>query len=373
MPRPVALAAIALLIGCNHTEPFSTPSNGTDQPFNPSPPVQLTLNDGVDRIPAWLPDGSGILYAAQQRGTRDHDHCLALLSASGGRQQSLWCNYPTGAEWTDAFLSAAVAPDGRFAFLAGSSTINGSNPEILGIRLSATVDPWSATVIRRIPYPGAGANVTAAAQLRWLGSGQLAFLAQRVRYRKECSGCTADTLLATLDVALISLADPEAMPIPVPGTARATGIAPIEGDGALLYTLAGDSRVFRHQLATGAVEVVHDFGSAGIARDPHLAGNRLAVVVGGVVGTEVDPEIGTIQWDSGGVIHLFDLADGSDVPLVTTETLYRRPALSPAGDKVVAEGYRYTVTQTQDPVSGQVVVDTVMHPDSDLFLIEGSR
>ena len=37
MPRSAALAVLALLLACSHTEPFSTPATGTDQPFSPSP------------------------------------------------------------------------------------------------------------------------------------------------------------------------------------------------------------------------------------------------------------------------------------------------------------------------------------------------
>src|SRR5688572_10113746 len=70
--------AFLLLLGCGHTEPFGSTPGGTEQPFDPSPPVRLTLNQGPDRGAAWLPDGSGILYSAQQLGRDDHDVCLAL-------------------------------------------------------------------------------------------------------------------------------------------------------------------------------------------------------------------------------------------------------------------------------------------------------
>ena len=41
----LALAGGALLVlACGHTEPFSTPPYGTTEPFDPTPPVRLTLN-----------------------------------------------------------------------------------------------------------------------------------------------------------------------------------------------------------------------------------------------------------------------------------------------------------------------------------------
>ena len=332
--------------------------------------MRLTLNRANDRVPTWVADGSGIVYSAQ-RETGDRDRCLALLPAGGGRQEALWCDFPSGPEWTDAFLSTAVASDGRVAYLDASSTINGSNPELLEIRVSPALDPWRSSRIRRLPYTSSSTEVSAGAQLRWLGADRLAMLAQRWRARKECTACTADTLLATVSIDLLSVSDPAAPPVQVPGTGNATGLA-TSGSEAVLYTLVGDSRIYRRDLVTGTVEVVRDFAGVGIARDLDLSGNRLAVVVGGIVGTEVDPELGTIQWDSGGVIHVLDLASGNDVPVAADTRLYRRPALNPTGERLVAEGYPFTINLTQDPVTGTVTRDTIMSPDSDLFLVDGA-
>ena len=46
-----------LLLGCGHSEPFTNPNIGTDQPFDPGPPVRLTANVGGDLQPAWTADG----------------------------------------------------------------------------------------------------------------------------------------------------------------------------------------------------------------------------------------------------------------------------------------------------------------------------
>ena len=55
--------------------------------------------------------------------------------------------------------------------------------------------------------------------------------------------------------------------------------------------------------------MVHDFGAEGIARDVHAVGNRVAAVVGGRVAFSVDSLLGPVQWDSGGVLHVFDLEE----------------------------------------------------------------
>ena len=51
-PRP-RLLPLFLLLGCGHSEPFTNPDTGTDQPFDPGPPVRLTANRGGDFEPGW--------------------------------------------------------------------------------------------------------------------------------------------------------------------------------------------------------------------------------------------------------------------------------------------------------------------------------
>src|SRR4026209_1690447 len=56
-PRP-RLLPLFLLLGCGHSEPFTNPDTGTDQPFDPGPPVRLTANRGGDFAPAWPGGGA---------------------------------------------------------------------------------------------------------------------------------------------------------------------------------------------------------------------------------------------------------------------------------------------------------------------------
>ena len=64
-----------------------------------------------------------------------------------------------------------------------------------------------------------------------------------------------------------------------------------------------------------------------------------------------DPTFGEAQRDSGGVIHVVDLASGDDVALQDDLLLFRHPVLSPTGDRVVAEGYPVTSTPLGTTVS----------------------
>jgi hypothetical protein len=111
--------------------------------------------------------------------------------------------------------------------------------------------------------------------------------------------------------------------------------------------------------------VVHDFGPAGVARDVHASGSRVAVVVGGRVAFGVHPRAGPVQWDSGGTLHVVDLDGGDDLVLDTPGRLYRRPAVSPDGSSIVAEGFPLVIT---GPASAP---DTTVSRSGDLYLFGG--
>jgi hypothetical protein len=151
----------------------------------------------------------------------------------------------------------------------------------------------------------------------------------------------------------------------VPGTELATCGAPILDGSAILYTLPNDTRIYRRAMGSGDVTVEHDFGAEGIARDVHAVGNRVATVVGGRVAFSVDSLLGPVQWDSGGVLHVFNLEETDSHSLDTPGWVYRRPALSPDGSRIVAEGYTLIVTQL--PVGA----DTTVSKSGDIYLFGG--
>jgi hypothetical protein len=145
----------------------------------------------------------------------------------------------------------------------------------------------------------------------------------------------------------------------VPGTDSASSVALGAGD-TIYYTLANNSRVFRRTLGTGDTATVWDFGAAGIARDVQVRAAKLYAVVGGVVSYAHDPSLGPIQRDQGGVVHAVDLVFGSDAALPAAGRLYRHLALSPDGQRIVAEGYDFGVTG----------VDTVVSRHATLWLLD---
>ena len=84
----LGLAAVA----CAHSEPFGVQEVGTDVPFSSELPVRLTYSDGDDRTPAWLPDGSGIIYSSERLDEAAHDRCLLVLPPGGGRVTRSICS-----------------------------------------------------------------------------------------------------------------------------------------------------------------------------------------------------------------------------------------------------------------------------------------
>jgi hypothetical protein len=369
LPRWLPLCAV---FACGHTEPFTPRKFDTDQPFSPSEPVQLTLNQGPDRRAAWLPDGSGLLYSSQQLDTEDKDVCLALLPPTGGRQRQRTCTFSIdGDELTESVESAAARDDGQLAYIAAVSFISAIGPSDESLVLSSLANPVSRTPILSLPYtiPGRPTH-QGLSQLHWLSPDRLLYLGENVLMFRPCQFCQLDTLRSGLHAVSLSVGAGIGAPEAIPGTDNASGVSPGSNTDEIYYTINGDTRVYRRILSTGEVVVAHDFGPAGIARDVHVAGNRLAAVVGGRVHFANDPVLGPTQWDSGGVVHVVGLSDGSDIPLTGLGALglYRRPRLSPGGTEVVAERYPLNLIEIRGPEGALIRVDTLVVRDGDLYL-----
>ena len=357
------LLALVAALGCRHTEPFSTPPFDRDQPFSPTPPVRLTLNRDPDLQPTWLPDGSGILYSTQRVGVQGNDVCLARLPATGGSQRQLTCSLtPNSINLTDVLESAAAAADGRLAYLAATSSIGAVVPDAQNIVLGSVSDPATSQLLHSVPYTIPGGRLDqGVSQIHWLGPNRLVFLGEAVTVRRPCQFCPPDTLRSGLDAVWLNVDGTPATIHGIAGTDFASGVSPGATEDEVYYSLNGDSRVYRKQLSTGGVTVAHDFGPAGFARDVHVVGDRLAAVVGGRVAFTVDSSLGPTQWDSGGVAHVVNLQDGTDMT-VDGPGLFRRPQLSPSGTSIVAEVYPLNIVRFLDGTA-----DTTVSKVGDLY------
>jgi WD40-like Beta Propeller Repeat len=358
------LCLVASAPACSHTEPFANPETG-EQPFDPGPPARLTLNPAQDGSPSWLADGSAILYSAQQLNRVDLDVCLAELPPTGGQQRRLTCDIPGSGASSDAAQSSAASADGRIALLsAGNGNIGGTSPVFLDLALIPTLDGVDVQRVRALPFtPSGGTLQDYAGHLHWLTADALVYVGQHFDVKRDCPTCILDTVLTSTEVTTLTVDGTTATA--VPGTALATGVAPVLDGTAILYTLPNDSRIYRRVLGSGDVTVVHDFGSAGIARDVHAVGNRVTAVVGGRVAFSEDPRFGPVQWDSGGVVHVVDLGETGSTTLDTPGRLYRRPALSPDGTRIAAEGYPLIIT------GGPTDTDTTVSRSGDIYLFGG--
>jgi len=365
------LLALCAGVGCGHSEAFSPRKFDTDQPFDPTPPVQITLNRGHDRGASWLPDGSAILYSTQSPESRDNDMCLAVLPATGGRQRALTCDLTqNGINLTESIESAAPTADGRLAYVAATGALGALVPDAQALSLATVADPATGVPLVSLPYTIPGRQTHGGvSQIHWLGPNRLLFLGEAVNIITSCLDCERDTVRSGLDAVWLDLTG--GTPQAVPGTDNASGVSPGSGEDEIYYTLAGDTRVYRHLLSTGASLVVHDFGAAGIARDVHVVGDRMAVVVGGRVHFTVDPSLGPTQWDSGGIVHLVSLLDGSELAIADPQQLglFRRPRLSPSGSQIVVERHQIVLTGIPDQNGTVNEVDSTVVRSGDLYLV----
>jgi hypothetical protein len=351
--RGLAVLALATLAGCGHSEPFQPLDTTTDQPFRPGAPTRLTYNAGKDLRPAWLPDGSGFVYAWQQIGQPNKDRCLGIMSATGGTRVQTICNPdPTSADSLDLFDSPSPSPDGRILYIRGSSPPSALAPSWAGVFAGPLSDPLAAVKLLNLPFTPPGDSMQGhISHARWVSSTRVMFLGEQVDYIGVVSKDTVVTGRAIIDM---DLSGPTPTISSVPGTSDARSLDLTSNRDTLVYTLAFDTRVYARALATGQVSVLHDFGARGPAQEATIRGNQLVAVVG------VRPE--------GGVLVSVDLSTGTEA-LIPGGGLYffRQPAFSPVGSppRLIAEGYTWSSVVIMPGLE-----DTLVSKNGDIYLYE---
>ncbi len=318
--RPLALGfALAGLAACEHAQPFNAVSGEPNVPFSTAFPRQLTFSPSADLEPSWLPDGSGIIYTFA-RGTADNDRCLAILPAEGGHQLRTMCHTPVvdDADSTNTLWDPAVGPGGALAYVRESSLPGDLAPKSRELVVASLGAPDPGLVVVGFPYLGTdGQFRDDASHLHWIGADTLVYLAEQVNY--ITSGVYADTVTIPLEIGLVDLTGAAPARTVVPGTANATSLA-VDSSGALIYTLQGDTRVYRLPRPGGAAAVLYDFGSAGVPSEVQVSGTVLVAMIGGTLTTAT----------------LGDTAV-TVIPSPDPAQSVRRPALSPSGARVVIE------------------------------------
>ena len=151
-PMRFALAVSAVLMACEHGAPFRPGEYGPNGPLNPGDPTRLTYNPGQDLIPAWLPDGSGIVYTGERLDRADRDRCLAFLPAAGGVISHYVCRTTAPDDSVNVFEDAALARD-SIAYVRASTErfLQGIAPDAQDLVVATVVAPNSARVLQRLP------------------------------------------------------------------------------------------------------------------------------------------------------------------------------------------------------------------------------
>lgn len=339
----LTLAAVlsVLQTSCDHSSAFQP------GPYPPAPPVtnflprRLTFNLGDDRTPSWLPDGSGIIYSAEREDRVDHDRCLAILPPDGGTVRTRFCQlHPIHDDSTDLMEAPAVSPDGEILFHRVVSWVGQQKLGASAIMLGSAHDPVRAAPLRPLPYTAANGRIHASIRTpQWIGPDSLVYLAEQLFY--EGSTFFPDTFYTGLDVVLLDLSAAAPAFQVIPGTDYASSVAASDEPGVIYYTLGGDSRVFRRNLATGEVSTLHDFGAGNVARDAQVKNNHLVAVVGRSVLYRFEDAHGFVQRDEGGDLAVVDLATGASTVFSTDTMLFRHPMISPDGQRIVVEVQPY--------------------------------
>lgn len=343
MRKLPALFFVGAVAAACHDAVFSPPPVSVRGPVDSGSVHRVTLNPGADLFPAWLPDGSAIVYSYDANGFPPfRARCVGAIAPEGGTRTEYSCKLRAASDSIDESDWPAPGPGGSLAY---SWSPFGRNPYLQDSTVVLVGTLASAGAGRpafSFPYIPAGSKIrkyTAASSFGWLNATTLIASAYVTTIVQDTSVTTFKPETCGKDVILLDLTTSPATLSVVANTATSTSVA-VGASGIIYYTLMGDSRVYRRVLATGEDSVVHDFGAAGIARDVSVGGGRLAAIVGGTVGTGVDPVNGEFQEDHGGLIHVVTLATDADTVLPDSGFVFRHPALSPTGDRLEAEAWQ---------------------------------
>jgi WD40 repeat protein len=351
-----ALMGLVAMTACDHAQPFQLGRGEPGGPFDGAFPRRLTFRAGANVDPSWSPDGALIAYAFQLPQA-DHDQCLGILPSQGGHLAQIVCHVPPvlDADSTNVLSNPALGPKADIAYLRESSPVGAESPRTRELVVGPMAQPESGQVVLSFPYLAPdGVLHTSLSHLRWLSGTTLVYLAELVTYQTRAT--LVDTIVTPLEIAVADVGGATAVVRVVPGTAGATSVSTIPGDSESVYvTMASDSVVYAVSVVSGARTPVYDFDSLGACVDAQAGSGRLVAILGGAT-----------QSQRAGQLYAATLPSGGPSPLTSGPyVFYERPALSPSGTQVVAEGHPVTYLRVEGGP-----VDTVVSEASDLWLLE---
>ena len=296
-----------------------------------------------------------------------HDRCLGELPPTGGTILRTVCPVSVASlDSLDALYEPAEGPHGKLLFVREASPPDGITPSSAALMLGDESDPLTASVIQPYPHTATSGKIhQGISQIRWLSDTRAVYLAEKVMYLAACGSCPLDTVRTGIEVVQLDLSGPTPVSAIVPNTDEVSSIDATGDPDQIIITRNGDGRVYQLTISTGTTVILHDFGPGQIVRDARVRGNRLYAIVGGRVSFVVDPVLGSVQRDESGPLLTVDLSTGNSSPMFVPDKYFRRPAVSPLGDHLVAESFDAVITGC-----GFNCADTTVGKVADLWLFD---
>lgn len=268
------LAAVLLLMGCEHTAPFEAREPELLGPSNGQLPIRLTYNPAEDRDPAAGPDM--IVFSRLEPGRTDLDRCLAFLPTGGGTLTQLACaGGPHADSITDGWLQPAVSAHGQIAYVRERATFPAIAPTArhLVVAPVAAPDSVSAEVLVLFQAPD-GRRVTALRELQWSGA-DLRFVMGQDSFPRVAG--VFDTLFTAISLA--ELTPTVGVPRPIAGTEGAYAHAPAP-DGGIWFVTTRAPTALIHSAADGSAPRVFGTFSRPVTALAAVDGQPVAVLGG---------------------------------------------------------------------------------------------
>ncbi|MGH7581860.1 MAG: hypothetical protein ACREL5_01390 [Gemmatimonadales bacterium] len=376
--RRGALAAVALLASCSHSDAFS-PTTSRLGPFTTGDEVQLTYNLDQDYWPTWTEDGQGILYAFVNPGASVGHRCVGLLPAAGGtRLWELCDNRYVRRDSLSSYSAYALDSTGRLLLAEAVSPRGFDFPLHAVLFLTDTANPYLRSSLLTLPITAGNVTITWLSDLAWTSPNGFIALGQQFNsgphcYRCACGPCPTDSIFGNNGVVVVgAIAGGAATVRAVDGTQGAQGYALSDDRTTVFFFRFGDRRLLKVALAGGAATPVatisDDAGQSLIGVT--CRATTCVVATAPVLLTKPDVFGFTLLTDSTSYLVTVSLTDGSTHPIDSFAGILATPQMSRSGDLVVAFG---AIVGSLDagpaPVLGHLA--TFAGGNSDLRLYKG--
>ena len=363
--RGARLWCALLLVGCDHTDSFITPSTPTAGPFPTGPDVLLTYNRDENYWPVLTEGGTGVLYAfvdATQSLSVPYGHrCMGLLPVTGGTRLWQWCdNRAAVSDSLSSFPAYALGSDGRLLYVESTAIRTLSFvPGETKLWLADTAHPFRRRALLTLPVVVGDSAVSWFADLQWTGPVTFIGLAQHYLPAGHCGAigrCQGLDSVFTGGLVVRGLIGPDATSLqPVHGTDGATSYTFAENGGSIVFTKRNSAELFKvpsnggTPVAAATVTTAPRVQLLGVSCRNSMCVVSVAPVT---IWAPVVPGPGSdvTRIDAGvSELRVVSLATGESVPLISIATadsfgndfssagLFSSPLISSASGDVVAQ------------------------------------